>query len=163
MCVIIDADLAGRVFATPCEADFQPVWDWVFDKSRKGCIVYGGQLARELCRIRSVREDSTRALSVLKRAGRAHEIAKDDVRKEEDQVRSLRTPAGQRLCRSDDPHVLSLARLSGARVLCSADQNLHADFKNLKVVPSPKGRIYQNATHAEVLGHTPDCIGRPRR
>lgn len=163
MCVIIDANLAGKVFATPCDGDFKPLWDWVFDKQKQGSIVFGGHLAEELCRIRRVREGGTRALSELKRAGRAHEIRKDCVEREENVVRSLKTANGKRLRKSNDPHVIALARVSGARVLCSADQDLHADFKNLNLVPGPKGRIYQNATHAKVLGHTPGCIGRPRR
>jgi predicted nucleic acid-binding protein len=163
MCVIIDANLAGKVFATPCDGDFKPLWDWVFDKRKQGSIVFGGHLAEELCRIRSVREGGARALSELKRAGRAHEIRKDCVEREENIVGSLKTANGKRLCKSNDPHVVALARVSGARVLCSADQDLHVDFKNLRVVPSPKGRIYQNAAHANVLGHTSGCIGRPRK
>jgi hypothetical protein len=163
MCVIIDANLAGKVFATPCDDDFSPIWDWVFDKRKRGSIVYGGHLAEELCRIRHVREGGAKALSVLKRAGRAHEIRKDNVDREENVVRSLSTASGKKLCKSNDPHVLALARISGARVLCSADQDLHADFKNLNLVPSPKGRIYQNAAHAMVLGHTSGCIGKPEK
>jgi len=162
MCVIIDANLAGKVFATPCDSNFKPLWDWVFDTRKQGCIVYGGHLAGELFRLRRVREGNRTALRELKRAGRAHEIPREPVEQEERVVRSLRTAGGKRLCKSNDPHVVALARISGARVLCSADQTLHADFKNLLLVPRPKGRIYQNATHAPVLGHDTCCIGRLR-
>jgi hypothetical protein len=163
MCVIIDANLAGKVFATPCDGDFKPLWDWVFDKRKQGCVVFGGHLAEELCRIRRVREGGARALSELKRAGRAHEIPREPVEQEERVVRSLRTASGKRLCKSNDPHVVALARLSGARVLCSADKTLHADFKNLMLVPRPKGRIYQNAKHASVLRHDTGCMGGLRK
>lgn len=41
--------------------------------------------------------------------------------------------------RSDDPHILALAHLSGVRLLFSNDKDLHRDFKN---IIEPAGSIY---------------------
>jgi len=64
------------------------------------------------------------------------------------------------LCESDDPHVIALAQISGARILCSRDKNLHKDFTNSELVNDPRGRIYQNSSHAQLFrrhGHTEAC------
>jgi hypothetical protein len=148
VCIIIDANLASRVFGSPRPPDYAPLWRWI--EEADGVIVYGGKLAGELNRIEAAR----RYLHQLYSAGKAHREPDDNVRAEEDKI------AGK--CRSDDPHVIALARLTGARVLCSADTDLHDDFKNLALVPRPKGRVYQTAKHARVLGHTPNCVGRPK-
>ncbi len=42
---------------------------------------------------------------------------------------------------SDDPHILALAQISGARLLYSDDQPLHGDFKDPTLV-DPPGTIY---------------------
>jgi len=148
MCVIIDADLAGRVFATPRQAEFVPLWHWV--ERKDGVIVYGGKLAGELKKV----GNAWRYLRQLNAAGRAHHEPDTTVLPEEEHV------AGLGICRSDDPHVIALARITRARVLCSADRNLHADFTNPQLINQPRGRVYQNAGHAHLLKHTPGCVGR---
>lgn len=45
----------------------------------------------------------------------------------------------QKTLRSNDPHILSLALASNARVLCSGDGDLCSDFKDKKILP-PMGR-----------------------
>jgi hypothetical protein len=52
--------------------------------------------------------------------------------------------------RSNDVHILALARVSGARVLFLRDNNLHSDFKNTKIL-RPKGKIYQGQRHKKLL------------
>lgn len=47
--------------------------------------------------------------------------------------------------------------------MCTSDDNLEIDFKNLRLVPIPKGKIYKNASHARLLDHNSICIGRPRK
>lgn len=150
MCVIVDASVAGRVFSVPHEADFQPLWQWLEEKD--GRLVYGGRLTRELNRLPSAR----RLLAELKRGGRALECRRPDVDEEERVVDRLG------LCRSNDPHVIALTRVSGARVLCTNDQNLEIDFTNRQLVPAPKGKIYKQASHKRLLKHNKICIGRRR-
>ena len=145
MCVIVDASVAGRVFSVPHELDFVPLWRWL--EKEDGKLVYGGRLTEELDRL----PKSKRLLAEMKRGGRALQFPRRDVDEEEQAVGRLR------LCRSNDPHVIALARVSGARVLCTNDRTLESDFTNLRLVSSPKGKIYKNASHARVLRHNRLC------
>jgi hypothetical protein len=54
-------------------------------------------------------------------------------------------------CKSNDSHIVALARISKCRLLFSQDKPLHSDFTNLKLVPSPKGKVYQNRKHEHLL------------
>ena len=55
------------------------------------------------------------------------------------------------ICVSNDPHVIALARISGARLLCSRDQKLHSDFGNKHLVDNPRGSVYQDIPHAPLI------------
>ena len=149
MCVIVDASVVGLVFSHPRRADYRPLWDWL--EKRGGMLIYGGRLAAS-GELRGVRTLLVR----LKQAGQAYECPKADVDREEKVVKKLG------LCKSNDPHVIAIARVSGARVLCAEDHALEADFKNLSLVPKPKGSIYKNVTHSRLLKHNRICIGRLR-
>ena len=52
----------------------------------------------------------------------------------------------QRL-KSDDPHVIALAQVSGARLLYTNDEDLQKDFRNTNLVNNPSGKVY--STEAE--------------
>lgn len=151
MCVIVDVNCAFLVFVAYPHADFIPLSEWLSDPKKDGCVVVGGQLSRELGR----RDETRRYILGLARAGRA-KIFPDSAIHEET-VR-LRRSGG---CRCNDPHIIALARKSGARTLCSQDKKLHADFKNRELVCNPRGAIYQEAAHASLLKHTQSC-GRGR-
>ena len=151
MCVIVDADVASQVFATPPVEAFRPVERWLF--RRNGKLVYGGENARELLRIGAV----AIAVRQLRLAGRAHHEDDGQVDAETKRLEE------QGLCVSDDPHVVALARISGARTLCSHDTNLHRDFRNPRLVGHPRGSVYQHAAHAHLLRHTSGCPGRARK
>lgn len=150
MCVIIDASVAGVAFAIPYHVDFKPLWHWI--ECQDGRIVLGGRLSSELNRLPNVR----RLLAEFTRAGLAVYVTKQKVDEEEKEVHKLG------LCRSNDPHVIALARVSGARVLCTNDGDLEVDFKNRQLVSAPRGSIYKNASHKSLLKHNRICIGRPR-
>ena len=145
MCVIIDANLAAIIFTPSPAEDFLPVLDWIFDKD--GRLVSGGKLTQELFKIGAAR----RFLRTLNQAGRAIRVPDGKVSKEETWVISTG------LCQSDDQHIIALARISGARTLCSKDGNLHQDFKNQKLISNPRGAVYQKAEHAHLLQHTSSC------
>ncbi len=91
--------------------------------------MFGGKLAEELYRVAAVK----RYLLQLLRAGRARLVAAAAIDQEEVRVRDLE------LAQSNDIHVLALARASGARTLCSADQLLHRDFRNKRLISNPRG------------------------
>lgn len=44
--------------------------------------------------------------------------------------------------RSDDPHVIALAQVSGARLLYSNDGKLQRDFKDRDLINNPGGSVY---------------------
>lgn len=45
-------------------------------------------------------------------------------------------------CRSDDPHVIALAQVSGARLLYTNDGLLREDFSDKKLLNKPTGKVY---------------------
>jgi hypothetical protein len=152
LCVIVDASVAGLVFPVPHKADFVPLWGWI-EKSA-GKLVYGGRVTDELLRLPNVR----RRLAEMKRSGRALECSRQDVDKQEKAVRKTR------LCRSNDFHVIALAQVSGARILCAEDHDLETDFKNPQLLPTPwRGQIYKKARDQNLLKHNGICIGRPKK
>lgn len=147
MCIVIDTNMASLIFGKPKDADSIPVINWLTDPQKNGCLVFGGKLSKELDRVNNAK----RFLKALNAKGRAIMVPKETVDAEEQVV------LNKGYCRSDDPHVIALARLSGARTLCSKDNNLHCDFKNLHLISKPKGKIYQDASHSHLLCHTSSC------
>ena len=63
------------------------------------------------------------------------------VRNEEIETRQKRLERSGSL-RSDDPHVIALAQVSGARLLYTKDEDLRQDFKNKEILDNPRGKIY---------------------
>jgi hypothetical protein len=145
VCLIVDANLASAVFASPPQPDFVPVLDWL--EKQDGCVVYGGRLAAELARV----EKARRYLRTLLQAGLARFFTNEAIRVEE------ATVAGTGLCRSNDPHVVALARVSGARILCTRDRKLQRDFRDHQLISNPRGSIYQRREHANLLRHSSSC------
>jgi hypothetical protein len=149
VCIIVDTSLASQVFRAIPHPDFVAVFDWLHAPTSSGRMVVGGKLVKEL----EGRADSRRYLRELVRAGRALVFPGPLVDSQEKELTGR--------CRSDDPHVIALARLSGARTLCSADHDLQADFKNKALIDKPRGRVYSNDGHKHLLGHTSSCGYRP--
>jgi predicted nucleic acid-binding protein len=151
VCLIVDTNLAAVVFAAPPDEDFAPILDWL--QKRDGCLVLGGHLSAELLRVEAAR----RWLIQLKRAGRSREIPREQVEQEE------ATVLATGLCCSNDSHVIALARVSGARTLCTRDKALHRDFKHPGLLSGPRGSIYQNRHHERLLRHSRSCGRLARR
>ena len=98
MCIIIDANVRDTLFGKPINTDAVPVMNWIFNAD--GRIVAGGKLLAELSR----NEDVRRSLVRLYRAGKARFITGGTVNKREREILK------DGLCKSDDPHVISLRR-----------------------------------------------------
>ena len=142
MCIIVDMNVAHRVFLRENDPDFAPVHESLFGTSKpKASIVYGGQLLREYAGNNAVR----RVIAILDRAARARRVTDDAVDAETTSLCS----AGQ--CVSDDEHIIALARISGVRLLCSHDRQLHRDFTSKHLIDSPRGKVYQNASHVTLI------------
>jgi hypothetical protein len=148
MCLIVDANLASLVFGEPLHDDFRPIIDWLTSPNKNGKLVVGGHLAVELNRLGRAR----RFIRSLQQAGRARFIPEDVTKQETNRVSSM--------CESNDPHIIALAKISGARLLCSRDTTLHRDFTNPELISDPRGHIYQTSEHEHLLrkyGHTSAC------
>ncbi len=144
MCLIIDVNVAHRALLTPNDPDFHPVHASLFsNRAIIGKLVYGGELSREYSRNGSIR----RTVALLDRAGRAIKINDGDV----DEETALLQRNGS--CVSDDPHIIALAAISGTRLLCSHDRDLHADFTNKALLDRPRGKVYQYARHEKLIRH----------
>lgn len=141
MCLIIDINVAHKIFSTNSDPDFKDIHKALFiTKKSNTRIVYSGDLVKE-CKNTSIR----RILIELDRAGRASRINDQDVKVELEIINRLG------ICVSDDQHIIALARASNVRLLCSHDQKLHIDFTNKQLIDNPRGKVYQNAKHKGLL------------
>ena len=140
MCLIIDNDVVRDILASQCSPAFTPIKEAIH--SGQAVVVYGGKLKIEYIKSRHVAEE----LMVLDRLGLARQISDQVVDRETTIVRALS------ICKSNDQHIIALARVSGARLLCSHDQNLHSDFGNRSLINNPRGSVYQDASHASLIG-----------
>jgi hypothetical protein len=140
--MIVDINIAHKALLRDNDPDFRDIYASLFTgKMPNAKIVYGGHLTTEYIRSNALR----RILIQLDRAGRARRV--DD--KSVNQEAAVVTNSG--LCRSDDQHIIALARVGNVRLLCSHDTNLHTDFKNKDLLSNPRGKVYQNSSHNELL------------
>ena len=152
MCAIIDANVAGKVFGhNPIPAG-KKFFDWIDEGS--GRLICAGKLKEEL-------EDSSPGFRewarVALNTGKMKNINKEEVETRTEQIRE------ESIHSSNDPHILALAQVSGARLLYSNDKKLHEDFRNRDLI-SPAGSIYstlkgENFTraHRNLLGRSDLC------
>ena len=148
MCIIVDTNKFGDLLADPVSEDSRPIHDWL--NRGRGSIVYStdGRFATEI-------QGRARAkLADYVRAGRAMLIPGSRFADDE---RNLKTRTN---LRSDDPHVLALARAAGVRLLYTADRDLILDFKDKRVIDHPRGKVYSGAHNAALL--TSSTCARPR-
>lgn len=139
MSLIIDANCASVALSDPTSPDFAPLMRALTDGRAK--LVVGGRLRIEYSKLASV----LRVLRALNQAGRALSVSDDEVDSEESVI------AARFKLKSDDPHILALARVSGSRLLCSRDRALHADFTNPTIINRPRGYVYQDSTHERLI------------
>ena len=135
MCAIIDADVVVEVFGqnrTPAGEQF---FKWI--NTGQGRLVIGGKLEYEL--VRRSKQYKLWAESALK-AGRLRFESKKSVM---DKSKELKASYS---LRSNDPHIIALAMVSGARLLYSNDKDLHKDFKNEELINDPQGSIFSTNT-----------------
>ncbi len=140
MCLIIDANCAPETLCPEPSDDFSPIINAILNKT--AVMMMGGtkQLNeyKKLARV-------WRFIAVLDRAGRVavSSTAAIDALQEELEKSGV--------LRSDDPHIIALAQISGARLLCSKDEDLHADFKSKALLDKPRGNVYQKESHTPLI------------
>ena len=131
MCAIVDANVAHEVFGADPAPAGERFFDWI--EKGSGRLVVGGKLLEEIeGASEGFREWARNAVL----AGKMRIVDKDKVDARMEEVESH---GGYR---SDDPHVLALAQLSGARLLYSNDADLQEDFKRKNLIDKPRGKVY---------------------
>ena len=95
-------------------------------------LIVGGKLLKELDR----RENFQEWWRQAQLAGLVVRVDDEAVQQETNRL------VEENACDSDDPHVIALAIVGGARLLYTNDQELTRDFKNRQLIDHPRGRIY---------------------
>lgn len=138
MCAILDTNAAHEVFGSnakpPTEAG-EEFFQWL--NRGKGNLVVGGKLKQEL--YGGVPKFCAWANQAIL-AGQLVNIDDDRVNNKTDEIRKCD------ILQSDDPHIIALAQVSGARLLFSNDQKLHEDFRNSDIISNPRGKVYSATT-----------------
>ncbi|WP_419939842.1 hypothetical protein [Candidatus Palauibacter sp.] len=152
MCAIIDANAVGEVFTADRRPPAEQFFDWL--ETPRGRLVVGGKLREELSGNGNFEVWAKEGLL----SGRVISFPDGAIQRE------TATVSASELCKSDDPHIIALARVSRARLLYSHDRSLHADFTNPQLVSKPRGRVYplresENATRRrrDLLNRTDLC------
>lgn len=150
MCAIVDNNVRHQVFGgkdsqTPAGEFFL---NWL--DNRKGKLVVGGKLLDEL-------SEYGNFSNWLQQAVQAGNAIRWDYEKVAAETAALEA---RRVCRSDDAHVLALARVSGARLLFSNDRDLQDDFGNREIIHDPRGRVYTTQMHKEVIKTHKNLLNR---
>ena len=151
MCAIVDADIAWEVFGL----DRPEAGIKFFDRINSGklSILVGGQLRNELSTTKRTDQWIQQALI----SGKAKLITKG--------VNELTEQLNKGgMCKSDDPHVIALAKIGGGRLLYSNDTALRDDFKNRYLIDKPRGKVYSTRinrrfsdSHKRLLARTDLC------
>lgn len=127
MCVIVDANTFSEVFRNA--SSYPDLLDAIVKGKLR--LAYGGRIIDEYKRTR----DALLVVLQLERQGKVKKFDRSQVDAEEQKVKT------SGLCKSTDTHVIALARVSSARLLCTRDSELMDDFRNTLIL-QPKGKIY---------------------
>ncbi len=134
MGAIVDANVADEVFGSNRSEAGRQFFDWI--DAGKGILMVGDGILKEFGRTSFRKEKIKDWIRQAILAGNVREF-------KEPEIKRLKTGLlDERRCKSDDPHVLALAQVSGARLLYSNDKNLQRDFKNKKLIDQPRGKVY---------------------
>lgn len=130
MCAILDADVRDEVFGGANSDAGKEFFNWIDGGS--GRLVVGGANLTELM------GNATFGLWRIEaeQSGRLIIERNDAVERRTTQLKD----EGE--CKSNDPHVVALGQVSGARLLFSNDKRLHRDFRNSRLINKPRGRVY---------------------
>ena len=146
MCLIVDMCVAHRAI-DPTDDDFEPVRAAL--TSGRQVLVLGGQLRREYMKYLPL----LRFVAELDRRGGVRILLESAIDDETARVRKLG------LCESNDEHLIALARVSGARLLCTTDGPATRDFKKKALIDSPRGKVYKRRSHRHLLGESCEACG----
>lgn len=99
--------------------EYRPVLEWIV--AGKGKIVYGGlKYKRELSKLKKY----LRFITILKTAGKIHEIEEAKVNEAQEMIESKLSKT-----KFNDPHIVAIISVCGCKLLCSDD---HKSFPFIK-------------------------------
>ena len=127
MCAIVDANVAHEVFGDSPSPAAEKFFEWLERGSRR--LVVGGKLLKEL---EGTSPDFRRWGSAAQLSGKMITVDEREVEARTQQIER------EGVIKSDDPHVLALAQVSGARLLYSNDQDLSDDFRDRRFIDNPQ-------------------------
>ena len=148
MCSIIDNDVRHEVFGgkdVQTEAG-RFFFSWL--NNRQGRLAVGGKLLDELSEYSGFRNWLGQALQ----SGSAIRFPRATI---DDETLAL---TSRKVCKSNDTHVLALARVSGARLLFTNDTLLRDDFRDPEIISNPRGRIYSTRVRKNVVKEHRDIL-----
>ena len=141
MCAIVDVNNCYKIFGNPEQRTPAGSYflDWLGGES--GRLILGGtKFNSEIGKV----WDYVVWLKTATRTGHVHRVEDHLVDTAEREL-----AAGDK-CKSDDHHLIALARIGGARLLFSEDPDLHEDFRNPGIIANPRGRVYSTRFDHEV-------------
>jgi hypothetical protein len=143
MCIIIDTNVLACVLKKDSadHHDFKPVREWIFEG--KGRIVFGGTKYLE-----EIKDNYLKLFLELKKAGKAVMVDKTLVDNEEKVVEKMIINND-----FDDPHLVSLLRISKCKLICSRDKRAFPYFRHTTFF-SPaanRPRIYSSKSNENLL------------
>ena len=150
-CAIVDANAVADVFGdTPSEAG-AGLRRWVADGD--GQLISGGRLHQEL---RQASHRFRQWVAVAQTTSQLRLISGRLVA--EASAHFEAHPSRQ----SDDPHILALSSVSGARLLYSNDDALQQDFTNSDLLNNPRGRVYSTRVNSSFDRQKRDLLRNAR-
>lgn len=150
MCLIIDNNVVHLVFRQTPSEDYIPIVKAL--TQRKAKAVYGGYLVEEYKLLRTY----FKIILEFDRQGMMRKI-------NDTKVNDVTTNIEKRVSlKSDDPHIIALALVSNARLLCSEDKDLAEDFTNKEIL-NPRGKVYRKKTHAHLIRKHCECYSSSER
>lgn len=138
MCVIVDSNAAHQIFTDKPSDAGKELFSWI--SKGKARLVTGG---RHLYELRGSGKEARILISQTIQSGVARRLCPHRVTEREKKVQQ------EFQLKSDDPHIIALAQLSGARLLFSNDRDLHLDFRDSRLIHSPYGHIYTTVDDKE--------------
>ena len=127
-CAIVVANCMSEFISKRIET-YSLLFKRLTEKSGRGVLFLGGRLK---CEIEAASAKNRRWLLVARQRGYLEYSDEEKVKRRTKKVKESSD------LDSNDPHVIALAQVSGARLLVSNDEELRKDFKKRQFLPRPQ-------------------------
>lgn len=133
---IVDADVVGELFSGNSHDAGPEFLKWI--ERGDGHLSAGGENWKEL---REHNEFKAWAV-VARNSGWLRLVPEDAVQVETENLERDKARGLEGACKSNDSHVIALARVGGARLLYTNDSDLQRDFVRSDLIDNPRGKVY---------------------